>query len=44
MFDSRAYQYQYRLARLIDVMCFKDVLGENNSNSYDCLDFPFQVS
>jgi hypothetical protein len=41
-FEARVYQYIF--AGLIDAMYGKNVLGEINSNSYDCHDFPFQKS
>ena len=36
------WAHQGRFARFIDTMHSEDVLGEINSNGYDCHDFPFQ--
>jgi hypothetical protein len=36
------WSHQGRFACFIDAMHSEDVLGEINSNGYDCHDFPFQ--
>jgi len=36
------WPHQGRFACFIDAMHSKDVLGEINSNGYDCYDFLFQ--
>jgi len=37
------WAHQGRFACFIDAMPSEDVLGEINSNGYDCHDFPFRI-